>query len=184
VALEAHLGLPARSRLTGRASSCSSPESPPAIWIVVPCQQSFGLDREAFEIGPRTAEATGHADEADRLEVMSSTAPYPSLAPPPLRQRSCSRRRNRTAVTRKPEETIMGKEPSTPRNPYADIAPCTVTSGRPGLSQRDRSLVTMACLVSPTWLKAINGPNRLGQIRAHSAIGIECFARADVDIAG
>jgi len=52
----------------------------------------------------------------------------------------------------------MPNEPAAPRNPYADIAPGLadytdrVLFGdvwkRPGLSPRDRSLVTVACLVA------------------------------------
>ena len=52
----------------------------------------------------------------------------------------------------------MAQEPSVPRNPFADVAPAladytdNVLFGdvwkRPGLSPRDRSLVTVACLVA------------------------------------
>jgi 4-carboxymuconolactone decarboxylase len=52
----------------------------------------------------------------------------------------------------------MANEPAAPRNPFADIAPALgdytdkVLFGdvwkRPGLSPRDRSLVTVACLVA------------------------------------
>lgn len=52
----------------------------------------------------------------------------------------------------------MANEPTAPRNPFADIAPALadytdkVLFGdvwkRPGLSPRDRSLVTVACLVA------------------------------------
>jgi 4-carboxymuconolactone decarboxylase len=52
----------------------------------------------------------------------------------------------------------MAQEPAAPRNPFADIAPALadytdqVLFGdvwkRPGLSPRDRSLVTVACLVA------------------------------------
>lgn len=56
------------------------------------------------------------------------------------------------------EEIIMVNEPSAPRNPFADIAPALadytdkVLFGdvwkRTELSPRDRSLVTVACLVA------------------------------------
>jgi len=52
----------------------------------------------------------------------------------------------------------MSSEPAAPRNPYAEIAPALaeytdkVLFGdvwkRPGLSPRDRSLITVACLVA------------------------------------
>jgi len=52
----------------------------------------------------------------------------------------------------------MPEQPAVPRNPFADIAPAlgdytdNVLFGdvwkRPGLSPRDRSLVTVSCLVS------------------------------------
>ena len=52
----------------------------------------------------------------------------------------------------------MAQEPAAPRNPFADIAPALadytdqVLFGdvwkRPGLSPRDRSLVTVACLIA------------------------------------
>src|ERR671919_1868471 len=54
--------------------------------------------------------------------------------------------------------TTMTEEPTTPRGPYADIAPALgdyterVLFGevweRPGLSKRDRSLITVATLVA------------------------------------
>jgi 4-carboxymuconolactone decarboxylase len=56
------------------------------------------------------------------------------------------------------KEVIMADQPAAPRNPYADIAPALadytgkVLFGnvwkRPGLSPRDRSLVTVACLIA------------------------------------
>jgi 4-carboxymuconolactone decarboxylase len=56
------------------------------------------------------------------------------------------------------QETKMSEQPETPRNPFADIAPALgdytdkVLFGdvwkRAGLSPRDRSLVTVSCLVA------------------------------------
>jgi 4-carboxymuconolactone decarboxylase len=56
------------------------------------------------------------------------------------------------------KETAMPTEPAAPRSPFADIAPALadytdkVLFGdmwkRPGLSQRERSLITVACLVA------------------------------------
>jgi 4-carboxymuconolactone decarboxylase len=56
------------------------------------------------------------------------------------------------------EEIVMATEPAAPRSPFADIAPALadytdkVLFGdmwkRPGLSQRERSLITVACLIA------------------------------------
>jgi 4-carboxymuconolactone decarboxylase len=61
-------------------------------------------------------------------------------------------------ATTSPKEHLMQNEPTAPRNPFTDIAPALadytdrVLFGdvwkRPQLSPRDRSLVTVACLVA------------------------------------
>jgi 4-carboxymuconolactone decarboxylase len=67
-------------------------------------------------------------------------------------------RRAQAAVPVQYEEIVMATEPVPPRSPFADIAPALgeytdkVLFGdmwkRPGLSQRERSLITVACLVA------------------------------------
>src|SRR5262249_28173733 len=60
------------------------------------------------------------------------------------------------SARRRSEEMTMANEPAAPRNPFVDIAPALAgytdkvlfgdVGKRPGLSPRDRSLITVACL--------------------------------------
>jgi 4-carboxymuconolactone decarboxylase len=89
------------------------------------------------------------APEAIRRERRDEESDADSGAPPAMRPAAASHSKG---------AELMANEPTAARNPYADIAPALgeytneVLFGdvwkRPGLSPRDRSLVTVAALVA------------------------------------